>query len=70
MIRKVFTFGMTTLSMISCGKGHADLTLTVSTDTDQPNIYPGGQTDSTTSGDLRYCINYILNEQAQNISQN
>lgn len=43
------------------------VTLTVNTDTDESTLYPGGQTDSSgaTKGDLRYCINYILNEQAQ-----
>lgn len=48
----------------------AAVTLTVNTSTDIPNSEPGGQTDSpgATSGDLRYCINYILNEQAQNNS--
>ena len=25
--------------------------------------------DSATSGDLRYCVNYILNQQAQGITQ-
>lgn len=48
------------------------LTLTVNTNTDVPNLYPGGQTDSSgaATGDLRYCINYILNEQAQGVAQN
>lgn len=47
------------------------VTLTVNTNTDLPNLYPGGQTDfsGATSGDLRYCINYILNEQAQGVTQ-
>lgn len=47
------------------------VTLTVNTNTDQPNLYPGGQTTSSgaTTGDLRYCINYILNAQAQGIVQ-
>lgn len=47
------------------------VTLTVNTNTDLPSLYPGGQTDFTgaTTGDLRYCINYILNEQAQGIAQ-
>src|SRR5258708_3719702 len=40
------------------------LTVTISSD----NL-PGGQTDSATSGDLRYCINYILDQQAQGITQ-
>ena len=40
------------------------LTVTINSDT-----IPGGQMDSATSGDLRYCINYILDQQAQGISQ-
>ena len=40
------------------------LTVTISSDNT-----PGGQIDSATSGDLRYCINYILNQQAQGIAQ-
>lgn len=65
---KRFTLGIIALSAILVGKANAStVTLTVSTDTDTPNSYPGGQTDfnGATSGDLRYCINYILNEQAQ-----
>lgn len=47
------------------------VTLTVNADTDLSNLYPGGQTDfaDATTGDLRYCINYILNQQAQGIVQ-
>ncbi len=65
--RKLFAFGIVALTLASIEKVHA-LQLTVSTQTDNP---PGGQADSSgaTSGDLRYCINYILNEQAQQVSQ-
>lgn len=58
------------MSIAFIGKINA-LTLTVDTNTDLSNLYPGGQTDSSgaTSGNLRYCINYILNEQAQGITQ-
>jgi hypothetical protein len=55
--------------MIVVGKAHAALTLTVTTNTDLPNLYPGGQADSLISGDLRYCINYILDQQAQTTTQ-
>ena len=58
--------------MVLLGGSFVDaITLTVSSDTDLSNLYPGGQTDfsGATSGDLRYCINYILNEQAQGIEQ-
>lgn len=60
------------LSITFIGKVNAiPVTLTVNTNTDASNFYPGGQTDFSfaTSGDLRYCINYILNEQAQGIVQ-
>ena len=63
---------MVILSVAFVGKANAStVTLTVNTNTDIPNLYPGGQTDSSgaTTGDLRYCINYILNEQAQGITQ-
>jgi len=42
--------------------------LTVNTSTDN---LPGGQTvsSSATTGDLRYCINYILDQQAQQVAQ-
>ena len=58
--------------VVLVGIAHANpVTLTVSTSTDTPNTYPGGQTISSgaATGDLRYCINYILNQQAQGISQ-
>ncbi len=69
---RLFAFGVVALSVASVAKANAStVTLTVNTDTDTPNPYPGGQTDSSgaTTGDLRYCINYILNEQAQGVAQ-
>ncbi len=44
----------------------APVTLTVTLSSDTP---PGGRIVSPTSGDLRYCINYILDQQAQGITQ-
>ena len=67
-----FALGIVALSLTSLGEIEAiPTTLTIDIDTDTPNLYPGGQTDSSGSanGDLRYCINYILNEQAQGVSQ-
>lgn len=69
---RLFVLGMIALSAALVGKTYANpVTLTVNTNTDTPNSYPGGQTDSSgaTTGDLRYCINYILNEQAQGVAQ-
>ncbi len=66
----LFALGLIALSVASVENAHA-VTLTVSTSTDTPNLYPGGQTafSGATTGDLRYCINYILNEQAQGVTQ-
>ena len=69
---RLLAVGMLALCVALVGKANATLvTLTVNTDTDTPISHPGGQTDSSgaTSGDLRYCINYILNEQAQGTPQ-
>lgn len=69
---RFFALTMVTLNMALVGEVDAvPVTLTVTTDTDTPDIYPGGQTDQVGSnaGDLRYCINYILNEQAQGVPQ-
>lgn len=69
---KLFMLFMVALSVASVGKVNASsVTLTVSINTDTPNSYPGGQTDSSdaTTGNLRYCINYILNEQAKGVTQ-
>ena len=69
---RLFALGMVALCLAPVGMANANpVTLTVNTSTDTPNSYPGGQTDSSgaTTGDLRYCINYILNEQAQGITQ-
>ncbi len=73
MIRKkLFALSIISLSMMLVWTDAISLTLTVNTSTDNPNSYPGGQTISSgaTSGDLRYCLNYILNEQAQGVVQN
>lgn len=58
------------LSVICVGTANA-ITLTVTASTDNPSTSPGGQATSSgaTTGDLRYCINYILNQQAQGVSQ-
>lgn len=65
---RLLALGMVALSVVSLGDANA-VTLTVNTSTDNP---PGGQTASSGSltGDFRYCINYILNEQAQGVFQN
>ena len=71
MIR-LFALAVGALSVALAGKAHANpVTLTVNTNADTPNSYPGGQTTSpgALTGDLRYCINYILNEQAQGVVQ-
>jgi hypothetical protein len=70
--RTLFTLVVAILSIPFMGKVNANtVTLIVNTNTDLPDLYPGGQTDfsGATTGDLRYCINYILNEQAQGIIQ-
>lgn len=70
--RRLFTLSVVLLAVAFIGKINAStVTLTVNTNTDVPNLYPGGQTDfsGATTGDLRYCINYILNEQAQGVAQ-
>ena len=69
---RLCALGLFILHVISVEKANAiPVTLTVRANTDAPDSYPGGQTDSdgATTGDLRYCINYILNAQAQDISQ-
>ena len=54
------------LAVVSGSLLASPVTLTVTMGSDTP---PGGQTDSATSGDLRYCLNYILDQQAQGITQ-
>jgi hypothetical protein len=49
---------------ISSLQGLAAIDLTVDTYSDS-SLSTGGTSTSATSGDLRYCLNYILNEQAQ-----
>ncbi len=69
---RLFALAVIALSVASAQKANAlPVTLTVNTNTDTPNSHPGGQTESAgaTTGDLRYCINYILNEQAQGVTQ-
>ena len=68
---KLFALGVIALSVAFIGQANGSpVILTVNTDTDAyPNL--GGQTvasSPTIAGDLRYCINYILNEQAQQIT--
>lgn len=70
--KTLIIFSVIILSATFIGKADAiTVTLTVNTNTDTPNLYPGGQTvfSGATTGDLRYCINYILNQQAQGVVQ-
>ncbi|MCX6991110.1 MAG: autotransporter domain-containing protein [Chlamydiae bacterium] len=63
---KLLALSAIALSMTPLNKASASTaTLTVMASSDNPTSYPGGQTSTVTSGDLRYCINYILDQQAQ-----